>query len=47
MTIEIFLKENGYSDVEVNHEMVGVNLVKPENFVRGILTNYLNKGAVI
>ena len=46
MTIEIFLKENGYSDVEINHEMIGVNLTKPENFVRGILTGYFGKSNI-
>lgn len=45
MTIEIFLKENGYSDVEINHEIVGVNIAKPENFVRGVLTNYLSRNS--
>ncbi len=45
MTIEIFLKENGYSDVEINHEIVGVNIAKPENFVRGVLNNYLGKNS--
>ena len=47
MTIEIFLKENGYSDVEVNHEIVGVNLSKPETFVRGILNNFIGKSTMI
>lgn len=43
MTIEIYLKENGYSDIEINNEIVGINVTKPEAFVKGILTNYFNK----
>lgn len=46
MTVEIFMKENGYSDVEINHEIVGVNLAQPENFVRGILNHYIGRSAI-
>jgi|GEM_PF-6667051 len=47
MTIEIFLKENGYSDIEINHEIIGVNIAKPESFVRGVLSNYLGKNTTL
>lgn len=43
MIIEIFLKKNGCSDVEVDREMVGRDLVRPENLVRELLQGHLTR----
>lgn len=41
MVIEIFLKKNGRSDVEVNRELFGRDLDRPETLVREILRGHL------
>lgn len=47
MTIEIFLKGNGYSDVEINHELVGKDIDRPEILVREVLRGHLHRRPVI
>lgn len=42
MRMQIFYKDNGLADVEINNEIVAVNLKNPEDFVKKYLeTNLL------
>ena len=43
MVIEIFLKHDGTSDIEVDRELVGRDLAKPELLVREILRGHLHR----
>ena len=41
MIIEIFLKKNGCSDVEVDRALVGRDVVRPESLVKELLNGHL------
>lgn len=43
MVIEIFLKKNGRSDIEINKEIVGRDLERPETLVREILRGHMTR----
>ena len=37
MKMQIFYKDNGLADIEVNNEIVAVDLTNPEDFVKRYL----------
>ena len=37
MKMQIYYKENGLADIEVNNEIIAVNLKNPEKFVKKYL----------
>jgi len=44
MTIEVFLKKNGYSDIEINNELVGRDIDKPDILIKEVLRGHLYHG---
>lgn len=39
MRVQVYLKKNGLSDIEVNDQIIAVNISEPDLFIKNLLNN--------